>query len=240
MKFNRRTSPVRQVTFFQSHISIITVPLVSEKSFSQQLQRMLHEGSTGGCALSQFLLQCRSLLCHIGNKRASCSSLPLAEMISPKVLSIVWKQHPSHIVPDVWGDPRWMGRRHGGHRPRRNRPCTYRSHCQQRAQQYHHPWLAAEEERWNVSTAGHTPATKPHPAGGIAPGGSSQRGESQWCTGLMCGALRCLGGLPHPFPSCQSLHRFARRPLEGAAPSRFRQRTDLGQRKSLRPLALLP
>lgn len=39
-----------------------------------------------------------------------------------------------------------MGRQHGAHRPRQNRPCTYRNHCQQRAQQYHHPWLAAGEE----------------------------------------------------------------------------------------------
>lgn len=53
---------------------------------------------------------------------------------------------PGHL-PDVWGDPRWMGRQHGVHRPRQNRPCTYRNHCQQRAQQYHHPWLAAGEEK---------------------------------------------------------------------------------------------
>lgn len=167
---------------------------------------MLHEGSTGGCVLSQLLLQSRSLLCHIGNKRASCSSLPLAEMISLKVLSIVCKQHPSHIVPDVWGDPRWMGRQHGGHHPRRNRPCTYRSHCQQRAQQYHHPWLAVEERetdhehRW-PHTRNQTPSCPtPHRANRTPGwGGSSQRGESQ-----RCGAPRCLRGLPHPFPSCQS------------------------------------
>lgn len=52
-----------------------------------------------------------------------------------------------------------MGRQHGEHHPRQNRPCTYRNHCQQRAQQYRHPWLAAgrEERRRHEHPRSHIP-----------------------------------------------------------------------------------
>lgn len=64
-----------------------------------------------------------------------------------------------------------MGRQHGGHRPQRTRPCTYRNHCQQRARQYHHPWLAkgGEERRRHERPCSQT---EPRPA---AAGGKGRR-----------------------------------------------------------------
>lgn len=96
-----------------------------------------------------------------------------------------------------------MERQRGARRPRRNRPCTYRNHCQQRARRYHHPWLTAEGEEKEGGGTGTQMSIRGVTHRPPAPFTGEGKGKGSPCR---------RGPLPHPFPS-------RRRPLEGAAPS---------------------
>lgn len=53
--------------------------------------------------------------------------------------------------PDAWGDQRWRGRQHEGHRLQRIRLCTYRIRCQQPVRRFHLPWLNCKKKDSQVS-----------------------------------------------------------------------------------------